>query len=292
VALAGAGCAAAFYGASELEDAGPSYGSLVPLIAGVVMLAALIVHQYRVREPLMPVRELASTFPAYGTLIVMAASAAAIGLTDLVLTGLQAKSSPGAIALQFLPEFGAAVITAAVFALLFRTRFTPALALGGLAIVAVAAALLTGLATGGSTLVAVGSGFIGLGVGASVSPGLFITGFSLRSAQIQRVFAMLELLRGITAFLVAPILLYLATVIGASPAAGIRAAIWICLAIAVGGVLVALGIFVLGGGRLQAPDLDAWSDGERAWESPPLLGRLRREQAPIAARGETRVRSK
>jgi hypothetical protein len=138
--------------------------------------------------------------------------------------------------------------------------------------------------------VAAGSGLIGLGVGASVSPALFITGFSLRSAQIQRVFALLELLRGITAFLVAPILLYLATVIGPSAAAGTRTAIWICLAIALGGVLVTLAVFVLGGGRLQVPDLETWqNDGEPAWASPPLLARLRGKKPADADTGSAPV---
>jgi MFS family permease len=276
VALAGGGCAAAFYGASQLQNAGPGPSSLAPLIAGVVMLAALLVHQYRARHPLMPVRQLATTFPAFGILIAMAASASAFGLMELVLTTLQKKSTPTAIALQFLPEFGAAVITAVLFAFLFRARFTPVLAIGGgLAVVAVAAALLTGLASGGSTLVAASSGLIGLGVGASVSPALFITGFSLRSAQIQRVFAFLELVRGVTAFLVAPILLYLSTAVGASMTAGTQTAIWICLAIAAGGVLATVAVFVLGAERLQAPDLETWTHGEPAWESTPLLGRLR-----------------
>ncbi len=276
VGLAGAGCAAAFYGASQLQNAGPSPSSLIPLIAGVVMLAALLVHQFLVKQPLMPVRQLATTFPAFGIVVAMAASASAIGLMELVLTAVQKKSTPAALAVQFLPEFGAAVLTAVLFAFLFRTRFTPVLAVSGVVAVAVAAALLTGLATGGSTLVAAGSGLIGLGVGASVSPALFITGFSLRSAQIQRVFAFLELVRGVTAFLVAPILLYLATAIGASAAAGTQTAIWICLAIAAAGALVTLAIFVLGAGRLQVPDLETWSTrGEPAWESPPLLSRLR-----------------
>lgn len=274
VALAGGGCAAAFYGASQLQNSGPGPSSLAPLIAGVVMVAALLVHQYRARHPLMPVRQLATTFPVYGILIAMTASASAIGLMELVLTVLQRKSSPAAIALQFLPEFGAAVVTAGLFALLFRTRFTPVLAVGGLVMVAAAAALLTGLADGGGALVAAGSGLIGLGVGASVSPALFITGFSLRSAQIQRVFAFLELIRGVTAFLVAPVLLYLATVIGGSMAAGTEAAIWISLAIAAAGIVAALAIFILGAERLQTPDLEIWTHGEPAWESTPLLARL------------------
>jgi MFS family permease len=280
VLLAGLGCAAAFYGAAQLENAGPTPRSLVPLIAGVILLGVLIVHQYRTSHPLMPVRQLTTTFPACAILIVTAASASAVGLTELVLTAVQQKSTPAALALQFLPEFGAAVITAVLFAFLFRTRFTPVLAVSGLAVVAVAAALLTGLATGGSVLVAAGSGLVGLGVGASVSPALFITGFSLRSAQIQRVFAFLELLRGITAFLVAPVLLYLATAIGGSAAAGTRTAIWICLAIAAGGVLVTVALFILGGERLQVPDLETWAHGEPAWDSTPLLSRLRGKKGP------------
>ena len=275
VALAGVGCAAAFYGASELQNSGPVPSALVPLLAGVTLLGTLIVHQYRSRHPLMPIRQLASTFPVYGTLIAMAASASAFGLMELVLTTLQKNSTPMETALLFLPEFGAAVITAVLFGFLFRTRFTPVLAISGLAMVSAAAALLTGLAVGGSALVAAGSGLIGLGVGASVSPALFITGFSLRSSQIQRVFAMLELLRGVTAFLVAPILLYLATAVGTSMAAGTETAIWICLAIAAGGLLLTLAIFILGGERLQKPDLESWTHGEPAWESTPLFSRLR-----------------
>jgi MFS family permease len=288
VTLAGAGCAAAFFGASELQNEGPVPSALAPLLAGVAMLAALIVHQYRARRPLMPVRQLATTFPAYGILIAMAASASAFGLMELVLTAVQKNSSPTSIALQFLPEFGAAVITAVLFAFLFRTRFTPVLAVGGLATVA-AAALLTGLATGGSVLVAAATGLIGLGVGASVSPALFITGFSLRSAQIQRVFAFLELVRGVTAFLAAPILLYLATAIGASAAAGTQTAIWICLAIAAGGVLVALTLFALGAERLQAPDLETWTThDEPAWDSTPLLSRLRGTKRQLRVTGGSR----
>lgn len=275
VALAGTGCAAAFYGASRLQNSGPVPSALVPLLIGVALLAALIVYQYRSRRPLMPIRQLATTFPVFGILIAMTASASAFGLMELLLTTLQKNSSPASVAMQFLPEFGAAVITAVLFGALFRTRFTPVLAIGGLAVICAAAALLTGLSAGGSALVAAGSGLIGLGVGACVAPALFITGFSLRSSQIQRIFALLELFRGVTAFLVAPILLYLATAIGATAAAGTQAAIWICLAIAAGGLLVTLAIFVLGAERLQDPDLETWTHGEPAWESTPLFSRLR-----------------
>ncbi|MBV8991526.1 MAG: hypothetical protein JO372_23440, partial [Solirubrobacterales bacterium] len=125
-------------------------------------------------------------------------------------------------------------------------------------------------------LVIIGSGLVGLGVGASVSPALFIAGFSLRSAQIQRVFALVELLRGAAAFIAAPLLLHLAMTVAPNPTAGINTAVWVCFGIAAGGGLFAAYLFVLGRARLQRPDLERWQGGEDpAWESPPLAAGIR-----------------
>jgi MFS family permease len=265
--LAGGGCASAFFGAAELEiHRHATVLALATLFAGLAAVVGLIVHQYRVAEPLMPVRQLATTFPVTGILIALAASASAFGLMDLAQTAL-AQRSPAHVAVLFLPEVGAAVLTAAMFGALFRTRFTPLYAASGLVVLAVAAAVLVGVARGGDVRVLLGAGLLGLGVGAAVSPGLFIAGFSLRSKEIQRVFALIELLRGVTAFLVAPVLLYLAALIG------LRAGIWICLGLALGGLALAGAVFLLGGGRLQVPDLERWQEeGEPAWDSPPLAG--------------------
>jgi hypothetical protein len=148
------------------------------------------------------------------------------------------------------------------------------------------AALLVGVATGPDAVVLIGSGLVGLGVGASVSPALFMAGFSVRSAQIQRVFALIELLRGVAAFMVAPILLHLAMTVGATRAAGISTAMWISFGIAAGGGLVSVYVVALGRGRLQRPALDRWESGdEPAWESPPLAAGIRGEStAPRVAR--------
>jgi MFS family permease len=273
--LAGGGCAAAFFGASELElHQRASVPALLPLAAGVAAIVALVVHQYREREPLMPVRQLATTLPTIGVLTAVFASAAAFGLMDLTLTVL-AVSDPGRTALYFLAEIGAALVTAAVFASLFRTRFVPALAIGGLAVLAVAAAVVAGLTPSTGARIGLGAGLVGLGVGASVSPALFMAGFSLRSEQIQRVFALIELLRGVGAFLFAPILLYVATIVGSTKVDGFHAAAWICLGVAATGFVAAVALFVLGGARLQPPDLDRWEEGEIAWDTPPLLGAVR-----------------
>lgn len=115
-------------------------------------------------------------------------------------------------------------------------------------------------------------GAVGLGVGSSVSPALFATGFSLPSRQLPRIFALIELLRGAAAFLAGPLLLHLAETAGA-PAAGIGSAAWAALAIAVAGAAFALALFLARGARLRRPDLERWLEGEEpAIESPPLTG--------------------
>jgi hypothetical protein len=74
---------------------------------------------------------------------------------------------------------------------------------------------------------------------------------------------------------VAPVLLYVSTAVGASTAAGTETAVWICLAIAAAGAVATAAVFVLGAGRLQVPDLETRTHGEPAWDSTPLLARLR-----------------
>jgi hypothetical protein len=138
---------------------------------------------------------------------------------------------------------------------------------------------LSGVTKGSDALVLIGSGLVGLGVGASVSPALFIAGFSLLSTRLQRVFALVELLRGVAAFMVAPIILHIAMTVGSSPSDGIGPATWVCFAIAAGGGLLAIVLFVAGRARLQRPDLESWDAGEKpAWYSPPLLAGLRRQR--------------
>jgi hypothetical protein len=130
-------------------------------------------------------------------------------------------------------------------------------------------------------LVVIGSGLVGLGVGSSVAPALFVAGLSLRSSRIQRVFALVELLRAVAAFMVAPIVLHVAlTVDGGVKGAGVSTALWVCFAIAAGGALVSSYVFVLGGARLQPPDLERWdSDEGPAWDSPPFAARIRKSRS-------------
>lgn len=194
----------------------------------------------------------------------------------LVETARQTTDSPVHLAMLFWPEFGGALATAVLFGRLFRTRWVPVLAFGGAVAVAGGAVVLTGVAQGPDSLVAIGSGLVGVGVGASVSPALFTTGFSLRSTEIQRVFALVELLRAAAAFVAPPLLLHVAMTVGSSQPAGIRTAIWVCFGIALAGALIAAYVFALGRARLQRPELERWERGDApALHSPPLAAGIR-----------------
>jgi hypothetical protein len=209
-----------------------------------------------------------------GIVMGLCASGAAFGLTDLALTAL-AKRDPGHTGLLFLPEFGVAILTAALFATIVRTRYIPVLAVSGLLVLVAGAATLLRVAHASDVRIAISAALLGLGVGASVAPSLFLAGFSLSSKRIQRVFALVELLRAVGAFLFAPILLFITEIDGSNEAAGLRTGAWICLGVAAAGAVLGVGIFLLGHAGLQTPDVERWNAGEPAWESPPLLAQLR-----------------
>jgi MFS family permease len=275
--LAAGGCAAAFFGVSELMGRRVIDATvLVAVLAGLGMLVGLVVHQWRSDDPLIPVRKIAHTVPVLAIVIAMAAGAASVALVQLAQTALQMKGvAPRHAGMLFWPEIGMALVAALIFSRLFFTRYTPLLALGGLAVLAVGGVVLTGAARGGDALVVVGSGLVGFGVGASVSPALFLAGFSLPSADLPRVFAFIELLRGVAAFLVGPALLQLAMTTK-PPVDGLRDATWIATGVAVAGLLLATAVAVAGRMRLHVPDVEGWQAGETtAIPSPPIADAVR-----------------
>jgi hypothetical protein len=275
VSVAVVGCVAAFFGVGRLQATmRPGPAAIIPLAVGVALVLFLVVQQYRAENPLMPVKAVFTTVPAAGIFAALTASAASFGVMELLLGVLRTSSSPGRMALVFVPEILAAVAMAAVFAALFGSRYTPVLAIGGLLMIAAAAAVFLTAISAVGPAPAVVTGLAGIGVAASVSPGLFLAGLSLPSNVLPRVFALIELLRGVSAFLVAPLLVALA----GSPArpATTRLSVVICLVIAGVGFAGAIALFVSGRPRLVKPDLRRWQAGEGpAWDSPPLLATLR-----------------
>ena len=280
LALGITGCGAAFYGAGQLQAsmrAEPR--SVLPLVAGVALITLLVGYEYRLPDPLVPVKAIATSVPVAGIFGALTASAAAIGVTQLLLAMLATTSTPTTTALIFLPEFVAALAVAGLFTALFRTRFTPVLIAGGLLMVVAAAALLAVTLPGTGPVLAAVTGLLGLGVAAAVSPALFVAALSLRSRLLQRVFALIELLRAVTAFLVAPVLVFLAGTLGTSRAPATGDAVWICFAIATIGLAGATALYLSGRPRLEPPDLERWRGrDEPAWSTPPLLGALPRRR--------------
>ena len=277
IGLAAAGSVAAFFGVAELlthRFLDPV--AVVPLLVGLALIATLIVYEYRARQPLLILRDLVTTIPMTGIVVAICAAAAATSAIALTSTVQASRYTPLHLGLLYIPELAAAVLTAIVFGRVFSTRFIHYYALTGLVILAAGVLVLRSVIPPGSALTVAGSALVGIGIGASVVPALFLAGYSLRSASIQRVFAILELLRAIAAFLIAPILLHFAVTLTGLPSPAFNTALWICFGLSAGGAVVGVLLYVLGRVRPTAPALERWMGGmEPAWESPPLLAALR-----------------
>jgi nucleotide-binding universal stress UspA family protein/MFS family permease len=283
VGLAAAGCLLAFYGASELrthEFVGAR--TLLPLAVGASLIAVLVSYQFTAKRPLLAVRGiLRSTFPVAGIVAAICAAAGSVGATGLTAATLADRYAPLHVGVLYLPEFAGAVIAALTFARMFQTRYIHWMALSGLVLLAAGTVVMIAQIPPSPAATLAGSGLVGVGLGASVVPALFIAGLTLRNSGLQRVFAIVELFRGVAAFMIAPILVHIAATVGGGGAAGTRTALWICFGLAAGGALTAVGLYALGGRRPPTPDMNRWFAGEAgAWDSPPLFARLRGAPRP------------
>jgi nucleotide-binding universal stress UspA family protein/MFS family permease len=293
--LAASGAVAAFWGVSELLTHGfLNLIVIVPTFAGLALIVILWVYQFRAKRPLLTLRSLTGTIPVSGIVAAVFAAAASTSAIALTATVLAPLHSPLDVGLLYVPELGAAVIAAIAFGALFRTRLIHYYVLAGMAFLAAGILVLRADIPPTTTMALAGSGLIGIGIGASVTPALFLVGFSVRSASIQRVFAILELLRAIAAFMIAPILLHFATTLTGTATPAMDTALWICFGLSAGGAIVFVVLYLLGGVRPRAPDLQVWFGGqEGAWPDPPLFDAVRQERgAPAIARRPARVWSR
>jgi MFS family permease len=279
LSLATSGCVLAFYGASELlTHPFLDIQTIVPLATGLALIVALVINQYRAKHPLLTIRMmLTSTVPVAGIVVALAAAAASVTATDLTATILAPHYSPLDLGLLFLPELAGALLTAAALGIVISRRELHYLPLVGMAFLAAGIAVFRIQVPPSTALTLIGSGLTGVGLGAAVAPALFVAGFSLPAANLQRVFAIVELLRAVAAFMVAPVFAHFAVTVGGDPITGTSIVLWIGLGIAVSGALAAVGLYALGGARPRTPDLARFMDGDGpAWYSPPLLAAVRR----------------
>jgi hypothetical protein len=214
--------------------------------------------------------------------VAICAAAASVSAIALTSAALAHRYSPLHLGLLYLPELGGAVLTAIAFGAIFSTRGIHYYTLFGMACLAAGILVIRGAVPPTAGLALAGSALIGVGVGASVTPALFLAGFSLRSASIQRVFAILELMRAVAAFMIVPILLHFATSSAGFPTPAMNTVLWVCFGLAVGGAVVGVLLYVLGGATPPpAPSVQRFLGGqEPGWQSPPLLAALRRGRRP------------
>ncbi len=278
IALAAVGCVAAFFGASELlTHPFLSAETIAPLLGGLATIIVLIVYQFRAKRPLLTIRTmLTSTMPVAGIAVALFAAAASVSATALTAGALVGRYGPLHIGLLYLPEVAGAGITAVLLGLLITKRAIHYLPLAGMVFLAAGIAVFRIDVPSSQAATLIGSGLTGIGLGATVAPALFVAGFSLPSASLQRVFAIVELMRAVAAFMIAPIFAHLAATVGGNVYAGTGIALWIGLGLALGGGAIGIAIYAAGGARPQTPDIEGFVEGDGpAWYSPPLLARLR-----------------
>jgi MFS family permease len=277
IVLATVGCVAAFFGAAQLTThrfLDPV--AIVPMVVGLSTIVVLIVYQYRAKRPLLTIRTMmTSSIPVAGITLALFAAAASVSATALTVEVLTGHYSPLRIGVLFLPEVGGAVITAIVLGLVLQRRAIHYLPLVGMIVLTAGIAVFRIEVPPSQALTLVGSSLTGIGLGATVAPALFVAGFSLASANLQRVFAIVELLRAVAAFMVAPIFVYFASTISGSLDEGTAIMLLVGIGLAIAGAVSGIAIYALSGARPQAPDLDGFLSGTTpAWYSPPLLARL------------------
>ena len=274
IGLAAAGAGLAFFGASELlTHPFVSTITLLPLAVGLALIVTLIVSQSVRKRPLLTIRSmLTSTIPVAGITVALFAAAASVSATELTSTMLAPLHSPLRLGLLFLPEFAGAVISGIALGVVLRHRGLQYLPLVGMFLLAAGIVAFRIHLPTSEAMTLVGSGLTGLGLGATVAPALFVAGFSLQANNLQRVFAVVELMRACAAFMIAPIFAHFAATVGTQPYGGVGIALWIGAGLAVAGALIAVSLYVIRGARPAAPDIDLFLSGEGpAWYSPPLI---------------------
>lgn len=271
-----------FWASGEL--AGPGFTSLlfmVPLAVGTACFIALLLTQYHKKKPLAPVKPMWKTVPVSGVLTAMLGGGALVTLMEL-LENLELRvthTTPLATGLLFWPEvLGTLVATLALGALL-RKAVLPLLPFAGMLILIAAAALLLFIVPNGPPQwILAETGLLGIGAGATVSPGLWLAAFALPASLVGQTFALVELVRSEADFIMAPVLLGIAQVASGSKTtlttAGIHEGALITLLITIASTILIAAVYVAGNGGLRKPDLETWLDKDNkdglGIDSPPL----------------------
>jgi MFS family permease len=282
----------------------------VPVVLAGVTYAALLGGSALMRDPLIPVRQLAGSLALAGAVAAVVGSACfaatqtCLELSLVRISGENVRTT----GLALLPEFGAAIVAGFLFSRLLTTKWVILVGLFGLALSGIAAALTlsfapVNLVTG--SLIGVVAAF---GAGLTVTPGLFLVTLSFPRALVARGVALLNLSRLTLGFISGPgvehqvgtsALSHYTAVhkIDSSVASdlvrsfiagrhydtsiplsqlrdalssGISQALGLSVILVILGMVAMETVFRVAGVHLIPPNLEAFDRGEPALESPPL----------------------
>ena len=256
---------------------------IVPLTVGLTALVVLLFSQYHKREPLSPVRTMSNTIPVAGTIVAAVAGGAFVSFLELgqqyLLTTVH--ESPTHVGLLYWPMVLGTIVASVALAMLLRTRFLPHLVLAGMTCIAAGGAVLFAGRGGGDIVILISAALLGTGAGATVSPALWMAAFALPAMMVGRTFALVELVRSVADFVLAPVILAIAVTIGTAGSrwVGVATALWVTLGVTIGGLGVVVGLYLVGRPPSRAPDLESWLEGESPALASPRIGAVVRDDA-------------
>jgi hypothetical protein len=154
-----------------------------------------------------------NTYSVSGTLVAMIGGGVFVSMLELAVRfHMQVlHQTPVQTGLLFWPLAPAVLVTAMTFGGILRTRLMPLFLFMGMALLIGAGAMLLKLpANGGAGLTMSAAALLGFGAGATVSPGLNIASFPVPNQIIDCVFALVELVRSLADYIMAPVILQIA----------------------------------------------------------------------------------
>jgi MFS family permease len=271
--LAAVGTVLPFLGASLLVSPARGYDApwfWAPLAIGVVAIVVLFVVEYRRDDALTPVHELAAPLPIIGILVASLAGAVFVSAVQLLIsyaTGVQ-HVAPWRIGVWTWPQLATLLVAATAFYFLIRTRWLAPFVLVGFVVLTVGTWLLVYVGHAGTKGLTLGvTALLGLGAGATVSPALWLAGFSVSAKLVGRVFALVELIRSEADYILAPVVRKISTTstAGLGAAHGIRHAAAVTTLVSAASVVACVAVWLLGRMRFEKPDIRRYvEDGEPA----------------------------
>jgi hypothetical protein len=263
--------------------AGHGFASIrfsAPLFVGAICFVALILVEFNQEQPLSPVKPMWNTYSVIGTLVAMIGGGIFISLLELTERFHMQVLHQTLVQIGILlwPLAPAVLVTATMFGTILRARIMPLFLLIGMALLIGAGAVLVKLPSNDGTALTMGAAaLLGFGAGATVSPGLNFASFAVPNQIIGRAFALVELVRSLADYIMAPVILQIAresSAVGLD-AHGTHFAFWVTLMVTIGCTVAGTLLYILGRG-LPRPDFDTWlAHKGAAIKPPPLLARLR-----------------